>query len=78
MIATLENINNLLLEGISINGAWNSEQIKTLCKNERIYKGFPPAGWKLRLVGKEISQEQIDKFLSLKNAHIKAKKALFV
>lgn len=49
-------------QGMSGNGGWNKPQLESLGVS------WPPkAGWKRRLVGKEISQEQADNFLRLRN-----------
>lgn len=76
MIITLNNLNKLLDKGASINGAWNSKQIRALVDNEEFYGGFPRPGWKLRLIGRELTKEQIDEFLSLKNQHLRKKMAI--
>ena len=57
----------LLEQGKSIRGAWSNKQLRALGLN----KGFNwNKGWKLQLIGKEVNQEQIDKFLSLKDKHL--------
>ena len=70
MIVTKENLDELLRQGMSLRGAWNSAQIKALCKNEVFFGGFPQSGWKGRLIGQNITQAQIDEFLRLKDKHL--------
>jgi len=78
MIVTKKRLDNLLAQGMSLKGAWNSAQIKALVKDEEFIGGFPRPGWKIRLIGKKISQAQIDEFLRLKNKHLSQKMPLFV
>ena len=63
----MATITNTLIErGMSSRGGWNAEQLKLLGLDLANLK----KGWKLKVEGNEISQEDIDKFLSLKDAHI--------
>jgi len=70
MIVTRDNLNKLLAQGMSLRGAWNSAQLKALMPYEQFHTGFPRAGWRERLIGKELSQEQVNEFLRLTNRHL--------
>ncbi len=60
---------------MSLNGAWNSAQLRILLPKEKFNPdGFPCMGWKLRLIGQKLSELQIDEFLRLKNRHLGHKK----
>ena len=66
----------ILEQGVSINGSWSLRQLRLLLtKNE--FKGkkgsWPRKGWKQRVIGTKISKAQLDKFIALKNSHIKMK-----
>ena len=56
----------LLEQGMSLNGSWNSAQLRALgvksIKNNK--------GWKYRLIGSKVTQEQVNTFLGLKNRHL--------
>ena len=58
----------LIDEGISYNGGFNYEQIHLLGANQK------QKGWKRKLVGRSVSVEIYEKFLSLKNSHLKKSK----
>ncbi len=66
----------LLEQGISLNGAWSRKQLIALGvpvgKRFKLIKG-----WKDRLIGSEITEQQKMRFLALKNAHIKEDEPLF-
>ena len=73
MIITKENLKKLLAKGASIHGAWNLAQLKAILPKEEFGKrkgAFPRKGWKCRLIGRELTQEQIDEFVRLKNKHL--------
>jgi hypothetical protein len=73
MRLTKEKIKEVLEAGKSIRGAWSSAQLRLLV--DETFKGaFPYPGWKDRLIGKEISQAKIDRFISLKNKHLSSEK----
>lgn len=56
----------LLEQGMSLNGAWNMAQLKALgVKTIQHNKG-----WKYRLIGSKVTQEQVNEFLRLKNRHL--------
>ena len=57
----------LLEAGKSMNNFWSERQLAILGLD------FKNKGWKKRAIGKEITQEQVDKFLLLKDAHLKNK-----
>ncbi len=62
--------NSLLEQGISSNGAWSRKQLVAL--GVPIRKRFKlTKGWKDRLIGSEITEQQKMRFLELKDAHIK-------
>ncbi len=62
----------LLEQGISKNGAWSAKQLRAL--NVPIGKRFKLwKGWKDRLIGSEITEQQKNKFLDLKDKHLKPK-----
>lgn len=62
--------NSLLEQGISLNGAWSRKQLVALGvpvgKRFKLIKG-----WKDRLIGSEITEQQKKRFLELKNKHVK-------
>lgn len=60
MIPITERILN---QGRSSNGGWNTEQIKAL--GEKMTHG-----WRMRLIGKYVSEGKIARFLSLKDSHL--------
>ena len=64
---------DILSQGQSVNGAWSREQLLTLLPwTERDGSCFGiKAGWRKRIVGKQVPKERIEKFLALTNAHIK-------
>jgi len=70
MRVTKENLEELLVKGMSIRCAWNSAQLKALLPSEEFINGFPKPGWKIRLIGQNLTQIQIDEFLRLKNRHL--------
>ena len=57
----------LLLQGESWNGSYSVAQLRAL--GDDMVKG-----WRFRLLGKWIEEEQAQKFLALKNKHLKNKK----
>ena len=56
----------LLEQGMSLNGAWNSAQLKALGV-KTIYNN---KGWKSRLIGSKVTQKQVNEFLRLTNRHL--------
>lgn len=54
----------IVMQGLSSNNGWNEEQLK--CFGETFLKG-----WKKRIIGKDYSKETIQKFLDLKNTHLR-------
>lgn len=62
--------NSLLEQGISSNGSWSKKQLLAL--GVPIRKRFKLIkGWKDRLIGSEITEQQKTRFLELTNKHIK-------
>ena len=63
----VEIITNKLIEsGKSINGGWSREQLKLLG-----ISWPPPIGWKESVISKSILKIDADKYISLKDKHIK-------
>lgn len=58
----------LLDKGMSRNGSWSNQQLKTLGVRFPLQKG-----WRRRLVGSSISPVAEKRFLILKDAHLKNK-----
>ncbi len=60
----------LLEQGLSRNGAWSRKQLVAIgvpvSKRFKLWKG-----WKDRLIGSEITEQQKNKFLDLKDKHLK-------
>ena len=57
---------SLITSGQSDNGGWGKEQLKILGVT------WPPiSGWKKEIIGQEISDEDLKRFIQLRNAHIK-------
>ena len=66
----------LLEQGLSYNGAWGRKQLVAL--GVPVRKRFKLIkGWKDRLIGSEITEQQKNEFLMLKNAHINKDEPLF-
>ena len=67
-IVTLE----LLEQGLSCNGAWNLAQLKALLPQKEFNRPYawPAKGWKTRLIGSKVTQEQVNEFLRLTNRHL--------
>jgi 5-methylcytosine-specific restriction protein A len=61
MIITKE----IMQAGKSSNNGWNLKQLAALGEPNQ------SGGWYRRLIGKEVSQEQIDRFLELKDYHLR-------
>lgn len=66
MIVTKE----IVLKGKSTNGGWSRGQFEALG-----LKWPLESGWMRRIVGRDLDDKDIEKFLSLKDQHIKKKKA---
>jgi len=56
--------NEFLEKGKSIKGGWSSAQFRSLGVSS--FK----KGWKRKLIGTDVTEEQADKFINLKDAHI--------
>ena len=57
--------------GMSSNGGWNNKQLKAL--------GVPfplTKGWMMGMIGKDVPESNVEKFIKLKNAHIKTVKPI--
>lgn len=66
----------ILQAGMSDRGAWSLKQLKCLLPAKEFMgnKGaFPDHGWRKRIIGRNVSKKQIERFLELKNAHLKEK-----
>ena len=60
--------------GKSSRNGWSIEQLRCILPSSDFRPGNQlRKGWKDRMLGQDVTQGQIDKFLSLKNAHLKAK-----
>lgn len=55
----------LLEKGKSLRGSWNRRQLKLLGINQ------PYKGWQRNIIGRTISKENAQKFLLLKNNHLR-------
>ena len=55
----------IIEQGMSSRGGWNMQQLSLLGIREL------KKGWKNRLIGIEVSEENINKFIALKNTHLK-------
>ncbi len=65
---TLLTITEEMLDnGKSSNGGYSKKQIKLLGEDATV------SGWRERIIGKSIAEENFNLFLSLKNAHLKPK-----
>lgn len=60
-----------LKQAESKNGGWSEIQLSVL--GETLKNG---KGWKHRLVGKDFEQKLIERFIQLKDAHLKQKQIL--
>ena len=59
----------ILEEGKSSKGAWNKKQLLAL--GVEVDKEFRlKKGWKTQIIGSQISEQQIKRFLDLRNAHL--------
>jgi len=57
--------------GKSSRGAWSNAQLRAL----GVEQGFNfNKGWKVRLIGKQVTDRQYEKFLGLRDAHLKPQK----
>ena len=56
-----------LARGMSSRGGWSRKQIASLGENQTV------AGWRGRLRGKQVPLEDYERFLALKDAHLKGK-----
>ena len=60
----------LLEEGLSRKGGWNKKQLQALGVKDFLQE----PGWKKRLIGAVVTEEQKNEFLRLKNAHLDQKR----
>jgi len=56
---------HILLQGMSRNGGYNSRQLKLLGTHTKKNKG-----WKRRLIGTSVPDENVKMFIALKDAHL--------
>lgn len=68
MIFTIETFK----KGVSRNGGISNEQIRAL--GVKFKKGKLPHKWKQRIIGTPIPEYMIEKYISLKDAHLKENK----
>ena len=66
----------LLEQGMSLNGAWNTAQLRSILPIHE-FTGTGTwslrKGWKSRLIGSKVTQEQVNEFIRLKNRHLAQK-----
>lgn len=67
---TKESLEHLLKQGMSRHGAWSKAQFHILLPNEHLPNGCPVKGWKDRLIGTTLSNEQSEHFVQLKDQHL--------
>ena len=53
--------------GKSVNGSWSDKQLRLLGVKTTMFN----PGWKQRLLGSDVSLENVKQFIILKNSHIK-------
>ena len=59
--------NEIINSGMSRNGGWSLKQLELLgLKREEFKKG-----WKWKLIGKYVEEEKVERFIALKNAHLR-------
>ena len=56
---------DIIKQGMSSRGGWSMQQLKLFGITEL------KKGWKNRLIGIEVSEENIIKFIALKNTHLR-------
>jgi len=63
---------DILEQGLSSNGGWSNKQLKALGLPKQYFKrdGGLLKGWRRFLVGLDVPEEYIVRFLELKNAHL--------
>ncbi len=64
MVLMVTITRELLEQGLSRNGALNARQVLALGDN------ITQSGWRWRLMGKSITEQQETRFLELKDAHL--------
>ena len=68
--------NQLLDEGLSFRGAYNTAQLRSILPIHE-FTGTGTwslrKGWKSRLIGSKVTQEQVNEFIRLKNRHLAQK-----
>lgn len=57
---------SILLRGMSVNGSWSLAQLAALGVNTKRNKG-----WKQRLIGTDVPEADVERFLSLRDNHLK-------
>ena len=57
----------LMEQGLSRNGAWNAKQLRVLGIDSIAWN----KGWKSRIMGSSITEQQKNEFLDLKDAHLR-------
>jgi len=64
----------ILEDGLSRRGGFNLAQLKALLPRWEFHagdNGWPMKGWRRRIVGADVSKEKIDRFLALKDKHLR-------
>jgi len=61
----------ILEQGASDNGAWSYKQLKCLGVNVQ-----NNSGWRRKLIGTDIPDEDVEEFLALKNLHLEEKRTV--
>jgi len=59
----------LMFDGMSRNGSWSGKQLRVLGVKDYLHE----PGWRRRLEGTIITEQQKNEFLALKNAHLNRK-----
>ena len=57
---------SILCRGMSANGSWSVAQLAALGVNARRNKG-----WKQRLIGTDVPEADVERFLAMRDAHLK-------
>ena len=73
MVLTKQVLDN----GMSRNGGWSAKQIRSLGVDDEITGGMFKKGWKKRITGLDIPEENIKRFLALKDSHLPDGSSLF-
>ena len=71
MIITVQ----ILQQAMSENGGWSAKQLRCIVPAHEYIgtRSFPISGWKKRIIGVEVSKEQIEEFLRLRKKDTREK-----